>query len=80
MFGTEHCWKSFTNTRGTQESVKMAQEPDNPDRDLSADHVAEQDPNDLRFLLRNSEVAEAFDEVIRKRVGEFISQAMRTGH
>ena len=58
----------------------MAQEPDNPDRDLSADHVAEQDPNDLCFLFRNSEIAEAFDDVIRKRVGEFISQAMRTGH
>jgi hypothetical protein len=48
---------------------------DNPDRDFSADPIDEEAKN-LLNLLKRSEAAEIFDEIVRRRIGELIGQAV----
>jgi hypothetical protein len=48
----------------------------NPDRDFSADELPEQEQEDLRALLRRSEVADLFDTAVRERIGKLISRAV----
>lgn len=50
--------------------------PRNPDRDFSADYLPEQEGEELRDLLRRSEMADLFDPVIRDRIGKLISRAV----
>jgi len=48
----------------------------NPDRHFSADHLHEQEREDLRALLRRSEIADLFDPAVCERIGRFISRAV----
>ena len=48
----------------------------NPDRQFSADYLDEQEREDLRALLRRSEIADLFDPAVCGRIGTFISRAV----
>lgn len=54
----------------------MSRTPDNPDRGFSATPIHEPDHPDLRELLRKSDVADMFDPIVRRRLGELIVRAM----
>src|SRR5262245_55183823 len=45
------------------------------DPDFSADPIDERDIENLRLLLRSSEIMDMFDETAQLRIGEFISRA-----
>ena len=47
---------------------------DNPDRDFSATPINEPEGEELRDLLRHSEIADMFDPIVRRRLGELIGQ------
>jgi hypothetical protein len=47
---------------------------DNPDRDFSATPIDE--PENLRELLKKSEVADMFDPIVRRRLGDLIVRAV----
>jgi hypothetical protein len=46
----------------------------NPDRDFSATPIDE--PENLRALLKKSEVADMFDPIVRRRLGDLIVRAV----
>jgi hypothetical protein len=48
---------------------------DNPDRDFSADPVDKPDREDLRDVLKGSEIADTFDAAVQRRIGEVIGRA-----
>jgi hypothetical protein len=48
---------------------------DNPDRDFSSAPINEPECEDLRELLKKSEVADIFDPIVRQRIGELIGGA-----
>ena len=50
----------------------MPRNLENADRDFSATPFEEPEPKDLRDLLTKSEVADIFDPIVRKRIGELI--------
>ena len=50
----------------------MTRTVENPDRDFSATPTEEPEGKDLLDLLKKSEVADIFDPIVRKRVGELI--------
>jgi hypothetical protein len=50
--------------------------PRNPDRVFSADHLPEQEHEDLGALLRRSEMADLFDSAVCQRIGKLISRAV----
>jgi hypothetical protein len=54
----------------------MARITDNPDRNFSAGPVQDLDPQSLRDLLKNSEVADLFDAVVQRRIGEIVGRAI----
>jgi hypothetical protein len=47
---------------------------ENPDRDFSATHANEPGFKDLRDLLKKNEIADLFDPIVRKRLGEVIAR------
>jgi hypothetical protein len=55
--------------------MSMPRIPGNPDRDFSVDPADERDAEDLRGLLQRSEIADMFDAMVCRRIGEAISQA-----
>ena len=48
---------------------------DNPDRDFSSTPINEPECEDLRKLLKKSEVADIFDPIVRQRIGDLIGRA-----
>ena len=48
---------------------------DNADRDFSATPIDEPGYQDLRDLLKTSEVADIFDPIVRQRLGELIARS-----
>jgi hypothetical protein len=48
---------------------------DNPDRDFSAT-PSSLEAKELRDLLKESDIADAFDPIIRERLGKVISRAV----
>jgi hypothetical protein len=54
----------------------MASISRNPDRDFSADPIDDREAQELRDLLKGSEIASIADEIIRRRVGEAIGRAV----
>jgi hypothetical protein len=53
----------------------MPREPDNPDRDFSAEEIDNLDIDILRSLLERSDAAELFDAPTRERIGRAIARA-----
>jgi len=49
---------------------------ENPDRDFSADPVQDAGGQNLRDLLKDSEVADLFDAAVQRRIGEAIGRAI----
>jgi hypothetical protein len=47
---------------------------DNPDRDFSASPSNDAEWVNLRDLLKKNEVADMFDPIVRRRLGEVISR------
>ena len=54
----------------------MAREPQNPDRNFSANGGTEENPQDLRNALDRSEPAVPFNEHAKIRIGKVISAAV----
>jgi hypothetical protein len=50
--------------------------PRNPDRVFPADHLPDQEHEDLRALLQHSEMADLFDSAACQRIGKLISRAV----
>ena len=48
----------------------------NPDRDFSADHLDEQEAQQLRDLLKSSDIASILDGIVRERVGVVIGRSV----
>ena len=74
----EHCIRARLDTLrriffGAGRVMKKAR--DNPDRNFSADQMDDREAQELRDLLKSSEIASVFDEVVRKRVGEVIGRS-----
>lgn len=62
---------------GHRKAVPMARDPKQSDRDVSADTRSDTDNGQsLAHLMAQSEVAELFDELARRRFGQMISAAV----
>ena len=48
----------------------------NPDRDFSADCLDEQEAQQLRDLLKSSDIASIFDDIARERIGAVIGRSV----
>ena len=48
----------------------------NPDGDFSADHLDEQEAQQLRDLLKSSDIASIFDEIARERISVVIGRSV----
>jgi hypothetical protein len=64
-------------TREGREGDDMSSARQYADRDFFSDRSRQADREELRRLLAESEVAEAFEPAAQRRLGEMISDSMR---